>query len=219
MNDTDQIEKQQRRAYRDVYEFIGRELLDPMNISGNRRGVDPDFWEAAPIPENERGRHGWNRLCSYAHAAHVSSEDDNAAVPGALQASVDFVRLFIGPPKPAAAPWETFYESSKERHVGYGRATVEMKKLLAQEGFALAGSNRQYEDHIGIELLYLSVLCAESNDDGDGKAYRFIMEHPLRWIESLRSAVDAVGSSSYYSALLEYAQGVLEDHALAYSRD
>ena len=220
-------------AYRDVYAFVGNELLSPMNRSGCEQGLDPLFWESAPVPENGLGRHGLERLQAYAQAASAYGGPAGPDVPGMLQASVEFAHLFIGPPRPAAAPWETMSGPDAPKHVGYGKATVAMRRLIAEEGLELSHGNRQYEDHIGIELLYLARLCEKAaaeagapedpHEAGGGdapssyaaKAAWFISAHPLRWIGLFRDEVDAQRPEGYYSALLEYVQGVLEDHAQA----
>ena len=45
-----------------------------------------------------------------------------------------------------------------------------MQRLLREAGLEVSNENNQYADHIGIELLYASVLCqraAEACDAGD----------------------------------------------------
>lgn len=252
----------QWQAYGQVYGFVGNELLTPMNRSGNLQGLDPAFWAAAPVPENNLGATGLARLAAYASAAAAAAEagqPGESGVPGELAASVEFAHLFIGPPSPAATPWETTNDPANEGKVGFGRSTVAMRRLLAEEGLELAGQNNQYEDHLGIELLYLAALCdkaaagtaagaqaaekaartAEGAAAGAGacaaaaegtagnapseragapasaaeKAAWFLDAHPLSWIGRLRANVDASRPDGYYSALLQYAHGILEDHA------
>lgn len=218
------------QAYADVYGFVGNELLLPINRSGNLVGLDPAFWASAPVPPNEVGKRGLKRLIAYAEQSVArdscrrgsEGSGDDARVPGMLAASVEYAHLFIGPPCPAASPWETTNDPSNPERVGYGRATVEVKRLLAEEGFELGGQANQYEDHIGVELLYLSLLAnkaAHALADGDfaaahlfaEKSDAFLLLHPLAWISSLRASVDAERPAGYYSALLEYVHGVLED--------
>lgn len=220
------------RAYGVVYGFVGNELLTPMNRSHNYQGLEPEFWAAMPVPDNKEGARGAKRLEAYAKdaAAHATEGNDgepvygdDPKVPGLLGASVEFAHLFIGPPSPAADPWETVNDPRNKKKVGYGRATVEMQKLLAEEGLKLQGEHNQFEDHMGVELLYLSVLCQKAADafaDGGEDAVRpiadkaawFINAHPLSWIGRFRSNVDASRPNGYYSALLEYVEGVLRDH-------
>ncbi len=149
-------------AYQEMYAFVGNEVLTPMNRSGNESGLDPLFWSMAPIPANDEGTRGLARLKAYALAAKANEGDERANAAGMLQASVEFTHLFIGPPRPVADPWETMHGPRGDKHVGFGRATVAMRNLIAREGLVLSNENRQYEDHLGIELLYLSVLCEKA---------------------------------------------------------
>ena len=150
----DLLDAEQWRAYGAVYGFVGNELLTPMNRSGNYEGLDPSFWEAMPVPDNDKGAHGMQRLEAYARAAAENAEadatgalvySDDPAVAGMIATSVEFTRLFIGPPRPAADPWETVNDPYNDKKVGYGRATVAMQQLLAAEGLELGGENNQFE--------------------------------------------------------------------------
>lgn len=143
--------------------------------------------------------------------------------------SVEYTRLFIGPPSPAAAPWETFYRN-EEVTSGFGHATIEMRDALRSAGLQVSNKNNQYEDHIGIELLYVSHLCSstqqfESNvqnvqslaDEApslheglSGKDIDFIKVHPLSWIEKLQEKVRLSASQSYYDHLLGLSKALLE---------
>lgn len=227
----DLLDADQWRAYGAVYGFVGNELLTPMNRSGNYQGLDPSFWAQMPVPENSEGQRGLERLEAYARKADENAGRDamgalvysnDPAVAGMIATSVEFAHLFIGPPRPAADPWETVNDPRNDKKVAYGHATVAMQQLIAAEGLELNGESNQLEDHMGIELLYLSVLCekaaaASANDQAlvretANKAAWFIQAHPLHWIARFRANVDAARPEGYYSALLEYVDGVLNDH-------
>ena len=85
------------------------------------------------------------------------------------RASVEFAHLFVGPPKPAVAPWETFY-CQQGCAVGFGEATHQMRTALRDNGLELAQAGRQYEDHMGIELLLASELCRRAGEGEDWSA-------------------------------------------------
>lgn len=211
-------------AYAEACALLGNELLEPMNRSGRTACLDPALWEAMPRPENSEAHHGLDRLIAYAREAKADTDAaTDAAHPGTLAASVEYTHLFIGPPSPAASPWETAYVGEDEHPALYGRPTVHMRRLLAQEGLQLAGEGNQLEDHIGVELLYLSVLCektGQATGRGAGAASatkalarriaQFAKEHPLSWIGAFRQRIDAARPNGYYSALVEYAHGLLK---------
>lgn len=210
-----ELSSEQWQTYGEVYAFVGNELLQPMNRSGVLRGIDPSFWRQMPIPGNERGERGMGRLEEYAVAAKRHGNSDDPNVAGMLGSSVEYTKLFIGPPKPAAAPWETMNDPQNKDRVGFGQSTLAMKQLLAEAGLELSGESNQYEDHMGVELLYLAALCERAADgEAEGLAPKvawFIEAHPLFWMGRFRANVDAACSDGYYSALLEYVEGVLED--------
>ncbi len=51
--------------------------------------------------------------------------------------------------------------------VGFGEATHQMRAALRDNGLELAQAGRQYEDHMGIELLLASELCRRAGEGED----------------------------------------------------
>ena len=192
----------------ETYGFIGNSLLKPMNQTPPI-GLDPAFW--GDFPTAFSGEHVAGGLAKLrAYAADAQALGDEKAVE---RAAVEYTRLFIGPPAPVAPPWETMNRADGAT-VGFGEATFQMRRLLREAALEMKNENNQYEDHIGIELLYLSELCrrcagGESGHDAEGKIACFIDEHPLSWIEALREKVDAEYPRGYITGLLELAEGVL----------
>ncbi|RDB62208.1 molecular chaperone TorD [Gordonibacter sp. 28C] len=150
--------------------FLGNSLLSPLTVE-TAFGLDEAFWDefgaglaacgepvaaGAPVCD-EATKRALARMKARVHDLRVASPEIDAAV---RRANVEHARLFIGPPKPAAPPWETMYARSGEvGEVGFGRATVAMQDLLREAGLELAGGSNQYADHMGIELLYAAELC------------------------------------------------------------
>lgn len=208
------------RSYAALYGFAGNELLTPMNRSGSTAGVSASFWEKMPVPDNSNGVQGWTRLISYANEAQANAflRDNDPSIPGLMGASTEYAHLFLGPPRPVANLWETANDADNNGKVGYGHATVQMRKLIAQEGLELSGVSNQFEDHMGVELLFLAYLCDKAasimDENGDlagmdKKIAGYINRHPAKWMPRLRANVDASRPNGYYSALLEYAHGAL----------
>ena len=150
--------------------FLGNSLLSPLTVE-TAFGLDEAFWDefgaglatcdglaadGAPAC-GEATERALARMKARVHDLRVMSPEIDAAV---RRANVEYARLFIGPPKPAAPPWETMYARSGELgEVGFGRATVAMQDLLREAGLELAGGSNQYADHLGIELFYAAELC------------------------------------------------------------
>lgn len=189
------IRPEQWASLSETCAFIGNSLMLPMSQTA-RVGADPAFWEAFPDFGDENVRAAADVLAVWARRA--SAEGEQAAVDAA---SLEHTHLFVGPPKPAAAPWETFHRGSSEVSVGFGQATYEMRVLLREAGLELSGPSNQYEDHMGVEMLLLSEYCrhaarAYAGDACDMSATRMAVEV---------DAVDAPASAGFYDLVGETA--------------
>ena len=138
------------------FAFLGNSLLRPMG-SGTACGLNEGFWEAFAAGLGRAGFLGAARSALGRLAAHARREADAATADEAvLRIAQEHARLFVGPPKPAAPPWETMYaQPGRIGAVGFGRATFAMQDLLRAAGLRMAGESNQYADHLGIELLSL----------------------------------------------------------------
>ena len=131
--------------------------------------------------------------------------------------AVEYTRLFVGPPRPAAAPWETMHRAGGSAAVGgatvgFGQATFEMRALLREAGLEVKNENNQYEDHIGIELLYLSALCARAAEGEEGaveEVRAFAEDRLLAWLPFLRAAAEEAAPDGYLPLLLALADALL----------
>ena len=201
----------------EAYAFIGNSLLKPMTMTSTV-GLDPAFWEAFPSFDDEAVAEAVAACARYAEGAVQRAE---AGEDEPQRAAVEYTKLFVGPPSPAAAPWETMYRG-KNVTVGFGQATFEMRELLREAGLEVRNANNQYEDHMGIELLYLSELCRrEATGEGATESAdiaAFIEQHPLAWIEPFLDRVSEAAPNGYFAGLLLVAQRVLEHHARLLAR-
>ena len=91
--------------YAQALAFAGNSLLTPMNQT-ETVGLRLEFWASFPDFDDDAVRAAVANLRLFAEAAQKRSEEGADLV---TEVSVEFTKLFVGPPKPAAAPWETFY--------------------------------------------------------------------------------------------------------------
>ncbi len=177
--------------------FLGNTLLTPMRRT-EKVGLDPLFWEKFPT----LGSDGLNRACLNMRD-YVAWLGKNAQDDPVTDVSVEFTSLFIGPPEPKAAPWETMYRGDGA-NVGFGQATFEMNRLLQDAGLKMSGESNQYADHMGIELLYLSELCGRvSRGECEcSEVKRYVSEHPAGWVCVFRDKVHAAAPDGYFDRLL-----------------
>lgn len=196
----------------DALAFCGNSLLAPMT-QRTGVGLDPGFWESFPL-FGDQGVADAVQDCAVwaAEFERCCQADGQSAVE---RCAIEYTRLFVGPPRPAAAPWETAHRAvadGADSTVGFGQATFEMRELLRNAGLQLCNENRQYEDHMGIELLLLSELCrraAASDGLAAAEASAFAADRPAAWVEGLRSAAAEAVPDGYYAGLLGVAAALL----------
>lgn len=85
----------------EAYAFIGNSLLKPMTMTSTV-GLDPAFWEAFPSFDDEAVAEAVAACARYAEGAVQRAE---AGEDEPQRAAVEYTKLFVGPPSPAAAPW------------------------------------------------------------------------------------------------------------------
>ena len=221
----------------DALALCGNSLLAPITQTANV-GLDPAFWEAFPTFGDEGVARAAQSCAMWAAAFGRRCESADQDV--VTRCAVEYTRLFVGPPRPAAAPWETAYRAAAagvETSVGFGQATFEMRELLREAGLGLSNENHQYEDHMGIELLLASELCRRAGEgedwgadagcvpsaasegaDADTQnalsaaqhAVDFVRTRPLSWMSALREAVERESPNGFYASLLQLTQALLE---------
>ena len=213
----------------DAYAFLGNSLLRPMTQTADV-GLDPEFWGAFPAFDSDAVVDAADALALWAASLGAGREQNVTAV------SVEYTKLFVGPPSPAAAPWETMYRGAGVT-AGFGEATREMRAVLRSLGLEAAGPSNQYEDHLGLELLCLSEMCrrrawalemaqvtrevalrdpsalgAVTADLSDEAVAAFIARHPLSWIAALEANVEASYPDGYFTRLLVLTRSLLDRH-------
>ena len=188
--------------------FIGNSLLSPMSQTGSL-GIHPAFWDLFPDFGDDAVREAIASCREYAVSAQELGRNGGDPVQ---RASVEYTKLFVGPPKPAAAPWETFFRPGGDgAAVGFGQATFEMQELLRNAGLEVSNDNNQYDDHMGIELLLLSVLLerAAAGECEFEDAAEFASSYPAAWIGPFSEKVNEAAPKGYYSRLLALASVLL----------
>lgn len=196
-------------ALADAFAFIGNSFLAPPAQTSDV-GLEPEFWVSFPDFGSAKVAKALDELAAWAQSSSKSGALRNEC---ATVVAVEFTRLFMGPPQPLAPPWETMNRGEGVT-VGFGEATFAMRRLLREAGFQLAQEGRQYEDHFGIELLYLSELCrraAVSSDDAqEAEAIAaFVVAHPLGWVDAFAARIGEAYPEGYYVRLAALAKALL----------
>jgi TorA maturation chaperone TorD/Pyruvate/2-oxoacid:ferredoxin oxidoreductase delta subunit len=141
----------------------------------------------------------YQRNRTYANLAHAFSE----AEPGLER---EFTRLFLGPGRPVAHPYESVYREGRTM----GNTTLDVQRRLAGEG--LTPGARTLPDHVSIELAFMAHLAAreaQAWDDGDDDGARdylarqesFLHDHLVAWLPQFCHRILAGRPLDHYADL------------------
>lgn len=190
-----------------VYDLLANLYLSPPDDDTLTRLKHPGFTSDWPLARDQADvEAGLSRL--------------SRALPQvtAAQLQDEFHRLFgtLGPA--AAPPWQSVY-LDRERVV-MGEETLRIRELFARYGLAFVHRNRLPDDHLGLELQFLSVLAgrtAEALARGDCDAVRPLLEgmqecldnHLLRWLDQFVARAEAASPTGVYAGLSRLTLGVV----------
>lgn len=202
----------------DVYAFAGNSLLAPMSQT-SAAGLDAAFWASFPTFDDAGVAEALGGLRGFAEGVQAG---EAAGGDSAQAVSVEYARLFVGPPKPACPPWETYWRSSGAT-CGFGAATFEMREVLRRLGLQVSGPSNQFEDHVGIELLALSEMCRRAVGKTEGISKEgscateadvaaYLDQHLGAWLHGFAQAVAEKCPGGYYALLLDYAAKLISWH-------
>jgi len=121
---------------------------------------------------------------------------------------VEYNRLFVGPGRPQAPPYESFYRDRWGLVMGPSARDVERR--YAEAGLALAPDHRDLPDHVATELgfmAYLTMQEAEAKDEERQpwleREHLFLQDHLSEWLPLLCRRVKEASQHPFYSALAE----------------
>lgn len=131
---------------------------------------------------------------------------------------MDYTRLFIGLGSMPAVPWESVYFNN-ERLV-FQEQTIQVRNWYARFGMQIEQINKEPDDHIGLELLFVSHLASrglraieqadqQSLDDVLQAQRDFLLEHLLRWGPAWATLAKQHASTDFYRGMAHLAHGAL----------
>ena len=123
---------------------------------------------------------------------------------------IEYNRLFVGPGRPQASPYESVYRDP--RGLVMGPAVQDVERRYAEAGLALAPDHHDLPDHVATELgfmAYLSMQEAEAQGE-DLLAWlhrerTFLRDHLTVWLPRFCQQVQEVSRHPFYAALAELA--------------
>lgn len=193
-----------------LYKTLGTLLLEPIRKE-NKEIITPAFWANFPIEAsaNSQLESGLEQLIN--STSKLEELHTEEAIESVMY---EYTDLFIGLGVPKAAPIESFYRSDKK--MIFGETTFEMKNMLNEHGLESIEKDRQPEDHLGMQLLFVAMLTEklltleeEEHMDIIREQIPFIGMHLIAWIPDLCADAKEHGSVGFYGGLIELIWGVI----------
>ncbi len=150
----------------------------------------------------------------------VSLDGDGA--PGdedaLLALEIEYNRLFVGPGRPAALPYESVYR--KTGGTGVGAMAREVLRCYAEAGLGMSPDRRDWPDHVATELGFMAYLVERGTEAENGDAERwaareraFLRDHLLAWLPQFCRRVREVSRHPFYAALAELTAAFIRSEA------
>lgn len=113
----------------------------------------------------------------------------------------DHLRLFIGPRKKLAPPWESVYRTpgrlvlqDAEQHVA---------RAYAAQRVGFDGMGQRPADHVALELQFCAILVDQSGRRAAARTAlrRFLDQHLLVWVPAFAADVHRLAGTEFFRAL------------------
>lgn len=132
----------------------------------------------------------------------------------------DYTRLFVGPGKVGAPPWESVYFHDEE--MLFQEETIQVREWYARFGLQIERLHSEPDDHLGLELAFLAHLagqavsaCEQGEAEKLGRLtsaeQEFAAEHPLKWISAWCDRVATHARTDFYRGIALVAKGALTE--------
>lgn len=146
--------------------------------------------------------------------AELDRSGDLSGVP-LLHLQIEYNRLFAGPSKPQAYPYEEAFLNQSGWAVDSGR---HIAREYLQGGLKLAPGFKDSPDHISLEFEFMSHLCEkemierETRDVPGVTSYQqqqrsFLENHIVNWVPAFLATVERSAVLNLYKSLARIARG------------
>ena len=175
--------------------------------------IDEDIFSEAPFAaDNDDSKTGLKLLQKWGKEG-LSDESFE-------RLRADYTRLFIGPGKVIAAPWESVYFS--DERLTFQEQTLDVRNWYRRFGLEADKIHQEPDDHIGLELLFLSHLAAQgiqALNEQDNTRFEmlldaqreFLQKHVGSWALTWCELVEENARTDFYKGLASLTRGVLSE--------
>ena len=128
----------------------------------------------------------------------------------------EFTRLFIGPDRLPAPPWESAYQA--EGRLLLQEPVLQVRAAYSRYQFTAKDSWQKIDDHLGLELDFmfqLSCLCREQRQNSNRldavlrDSQTFLTQHLLSWVPELCRDIGASDRTGFYRGMAWILKGFL----------
>ncbi len=114
---------------------------------------------------------------------------------------IDHRVLFVGPESMRACPYESVYTSVD--HLTFEAQTLQVRRWYAAYGLQAPRVHREPDDHLGLELAFVSHLCLAALDAGASEAAldpiaRFLRDHVLTFLPQVAGHIVTGAATDFY---------------------
>ena len=203
-------------AHHLAYGFLGKAFYEPptadfVNVLASERLFD-EWMLNGDHPDIQAGL---SLLQAFA------AQWDEAQLPALTG---DFMRLFVGPDALLAPPWESVYRSPDG--LIFDKSTLEVRRAYQRFGMPIPKLHHEPEDHIGLELRFVSHLMALGLDAVGRNQVEttglivaaldsFLNDHLLRWADQCLDKVITHAGTAYYRGVALLTRGCLAQTSFA----
>lgn len=202
--------------------LLGKALHEELDLPWLEALIRDEVFAEAPFgaeqAEIQQGLQLLQQWSAHNHAG-ISAQERKAL-------ENDRLRLLIGMGKVLAAPWESVYFS--ELRLVFQKETLQVREWYARYGLQAERINQEPDDHIGLELIFVSQLAtraAQALEQGETQAAeellqaedQFLTQHLLRWGPTFGRLVIEHAATDFYRGLGHLVRGTLLALAAAHN--
>jgi TorA maturation chaperone TorD len=129
----------------------------------------------------------------------------------------DYLALFTGLGNPLAPPYESVYRSTE--HLIFDKQTTEVRDFYSSYGWKSKFEGKIPDDHLGIELLFLTILIEKYLEFDDetcekemkNEICRFIDLHILSWVPDWNQNIQEHANTLSYKGIGTLILACIED--------
>lgn len=134
-------------------------------------------------------------------------------------AASSYTKLFIGPGKLAAPPWESVYLKGED--LLFQESTLAVREAFRDFGYRATGYPHEADDHLATELGFMAALakdafraCKESGDDSLDRLLlgqsRFLESHLNAWLPLYNKRLEGSGEGEPFGVYRAFSRFALE---------